>query len=315
MAGQKTRFRGPYGRAGCRACAALADAELSSTSPDLMAAAQAEAFKRVQAATRRTSWGGDCYAYGLLALGSIDVIVEPGLKVWDWAALVPVIEGAGGADADLARRAACIPMAMAMWSRWAIRRCWRRSFRCWPEARRILRQILFATLLLLGSAGAQAQVAPPVTQKSRHHDPRHAVAAGGLPELSVCEPERAERRRGGVRHGRQFRRVQPVHPARQRGDRAGGGVAAGRGRHVVGQRERACLGEPADRLGRRGGDGVRASGRDDRAAGGPDVGGVRDPAAGAFRRWLAGDGAGRGVDVQHADGEGPAFDPRRVGRM
>ncbi len=45
---------------------------------------------------RRTSWGGDCYAYGLLALGGIDVIAEAGLKPWDWAALVPVLEGAGG---------------------------------------------------------------------------------------------------------------------------------------------------------------------------------------------------------------------------
>ena len=57
---------------------------------------QEAAFKRLQAATRRTSWGGDCYSYGLVALGSIDVIAEAGLKIWDWAAIVPVIEGAGG---------------------------------------------------------------------------------------------------------------------------------------------------------------------------------------------------------------------------
>ncbi len=44
----------------------------------------------------RVSWGGDCYAYGLLALGQIDVIAECDLKVWDWAALLPVVEGAGG---------------------------------------------------------------------------------------------------------------------------------------------------------------------------------------------------------------------------
>ncbi len=97
LAGQKTQFRGQYGRAGCRPCASLADAELSSTSPDLFSPDQEAAFKRLQGAVRRTSWGGDCYAYGLLALGAIDVIVEPGLKVWDWAAVAPVIEGAGGA--------------------------------------------------------------------------------------------------------------------------------------------------------------------------------------------------------------------------
>jgi myo-inositol-1(or 4)-monophosphatase len=94
--GQATRFRGPFGRAGGRTCPELADAELSCTSPDLFSEQQLAAFRRLQKATRRTSWGGDCYAYGLIALGSIDVIAEPGLKVWDWAALVPVIEGAGG---------------------------------------------------------------------------------------------------------------------------------------------------------------------------------------------------------------------------
>ena len=94
--GERTRFRGAHGRAGCRPCPNLADAELSCTSPDLLTEAQSGSFKRLQAATRRTSWGGDCYAYGLVALGSIDVIVEPGLKIWDWAAIVPVIEGAGG---------------------------------------------------------------------------------------------------------------------------------------------------------------------------------------------------------------------------
>ena len=49
---------------------------------------------------RRNYWGGDCYAYGLLALGQIDVVVECDLKPWDWAALLPVIVGAGGAVTD-----------------------------------------------------------------------------------------------------------------------------------------------------------------------------------------------------------------------
>ena len=49
---------------------------------------------------RRNYWGGDCYAYGLLALGQIDIIVECDLKPWDWAALLPVIIGAGGRVTD-----------------------------------------------------------------------------------------------------------------------------------------------------------------------------------------------------------------------
>ncbi len=52
------------------------------------------------------TWGGDCYAYGLLALGQIDVVAEATLKLWDWAALVPVIEGAGGSITDWAGRRA-----------------------------------------------------------------------------------------------------------------------------------------------------------------------------------------------------------------
>mgnify|MGYP003363521021 CR=1 FL=1 len=48
------------------------------------------------------SWGGDCYAYGLLALGQVDIIAECTMKPWDWAALVPVVEGAGGRMTDWA---------------------------------------------------------------------------------------------------------------------------------------------------------------------------------------------------------------------
>jgi myo-inositol-1(or 4)-monophosphatase len=95
-AGQPTRFRGPFGgQAGCRPCAALARAELSCTSPDMFGD-DLPAWRRLSAAAGRTSFGGDCYAYGLLALGQIDVIAEADLKVWDWAAVLPVIEGAGG---------------------------------------------------------------------------------------------------------------------------------------------------------------------------------------------------------------------------
>ena len=45
-------------------------------------------------------WGGDRYAYGLLALGQIDLVAEAGLKIWDWAAQQPIIERAGGRITD-----------------------------------------------------------------------------------------------------------------------------------------------------------------------------------------------------------------------
>jgi histidinol phosphatase-like enzyme (inositol monophosphatase family) len=100
VAGRRTLFRGPFGgRIGTRACPALDRAELSCTSPEMFGA-DLPRWARLSAAARRTSFGGDCYAYGLLALGQIDVIAEADLKVWDWVALAPVIEGAGGRITD-----------------------------------------------------------------------------------------------------------------------------------------------------------------------------------------------------------------------
>ena len=95
--GRPTRFRGPFGgRAGCRDCPALGQAELSCTSPAMLDAEEAPRWQRLAGAVRRVSWGGDCYAYGLLALGQIDLVAESEMQPWDWAALVPVVEGAGG---------------------------------------------------------------------------------------------------------------------------------------------------------------------------------------------------------------------------
>ncbi|PHK95151.1 histidinol-phosphatase [Pseudoroseomonas rhizosphaerae] len=103
VAGQPVMFRGPMGGTPrTRRCAALSGAELSVTSPDMFAPAEAPRFARLRAAARRVTYGGDCYAYGLLALGLIDVIAESDLKPWDWVALQPVIEAAGGSMTDWA---------------------------------------------------------------------------------------------------------------------------------------------------------------------------------------------------------------------
>ena len=48
------------------------------------------------AARRGPLYGGDCYNYGLLASGRVDLVVESGLQLYDFAALVPIVEGAGG---------------------------------------------------------------------------------------------------------------------------------------------------------------------------------------------------------------------------
>ena len=88
---------GKTGRIKTRLCPALDQAIFSSTHPDLFKGThQLKAHARLKATTRMTRYGGDCYAYCLLAAGHIDVIVEPGLKAYDIAALIPIIERAGG---------------------------------------------------------------------------------------------------------------------------------------------------------------------------------------------------------------------------
>ena len=97
VAGEPTRFRGGLGGVvGSRRCSSLRQAELSCTTPDMMQDPPRPSWQRLAIAAGRVSWGGDCYAYGLLALGQIDIIAEAKLKLWDWVPLVPIIEGAGG---------------------------------------------------------------------------------------------------------------------------------------------------------------------------------------------------------------------------
>lgn len=99
--GRTTRFRGPFGgTAGTRSCALVGQAELGATTPDMFVGADAARWTRLTAAAGRTYYGGDCYTYGLLALGQVDLAVDATMKVWDWAALVPVVEGAGGSLTD-----------------------------------------------------------------------------------------------------------------------------------------------------------------------------------------------------------------------
>jgi histidinol phosphatase-like enzyme (inositol monophosphatase family) len=83
-----------------RACRGLDAAILASTGPQFLAGHSAEHFAHLGAHCRDTVWGGDCYNYALLATGHVDIVVESGLKLYDLAALVPVVEGAGGRMCD-----------------------------------------------------------------------------------------------------------------------------------------------------------------------------------------------------------------------
>jgi histidinol-phosphatase len=72
------------------------EASLFTTDYDLFDDDQKAAFDRVKSQVKCIRYGTDCYAYGLLASGHIDLVIEAGLKPYDAMALVPVIKGAGG---------------------------------------------------------------------------------------------------------------------------------------------------------------------------------------------------------------------------
>ncbi len=83
-----------------RPCPVLDNALLATTSPHYFSAEGALFFENLRSQCRDTLYGGDAYLYGLLASGHIDVICEEGLKFFDIAALLPIIEGAGGKVSD-----------------------------------------------------------------------------------------------------------------------------------------------------------------------------------------------------------------------
>jgi fructose-1,6-bisphosphatase/inositol monophosphatase family enzyme len=69
---------------------------LFTTTPQLFKAESRARFDRLESQVKLSRYGCDCYAYAILAAGYIDLVVEPGLKPYDIAALVPIIESAGG---------------------------------------------------------------------------------------------------------------------------------------------------------------------------------------------------------------------------
>jgi histidinol phosphatase-like enzyme (inositol monophosphatase family) len=80
-----------------RACPRLTEAVIATTDPDLFTGAELGAWTQVRAAARLARLGCDAYAYAMVAAGRIDLVAESSLRIWDWSALVPVIEAAGGA--------------------------------------------------------------------------------------------------------------------------------------------------------------------------------------------------------------------------
>ena len=100
--GTATWQRGPEQRnLHTRPCNALGDAVLACTTPDMFVTPATRAgFARVRERVRLTRFGGDCYAYCLLAMGLIDIVIESSLQAYDVQALVPIVEAAGGVISD-----------------------------------------------------------------------------------------------------------------------------------------------------------------------------------------------------------------------
>jgi histidinol phosphatase-like enzyme (inositol monophosphatase family) len=82
----------------------LADASLGATSVLAFPPENREAFLRLAGRTALTRFGGDCYAYALVASGHLDLVVEAGLKPYDYLPLAPIVEEAGGCMTDWAGR-------------------------------------------------------------------------------------------------------------------------------------------------------------------------------------------------------------------
>ena len=84
-----------------RPCPKLTDALIATTDPETcFTGAERGSWTQVRAAARLARLGCDAYAYAMVAMGKMDLVIEAGLKSWDVEAAVPVIEGAGGLVTD-----------------------------------------------------------------------------------------------------------------------------------------------------------------------------------------------------------------------
>jgi inositol-phosphate phosphatase/L-galactose 1-phosphate phosphatase/histidinol-phosphatase len=84
-----------------RACAKIGEAALYLTAPDYFKGDEGTTFGRLERAVRQRRYGGtDCYHYGMVASGWTDIACEAGLKLHDYAAIVPVLQAAGAVVTD-----------------------------------------------------------------------------------------------------------------------------------------------------------------------------------------------------------------------
>ena len=94
----KAQYVGPHGSRALitRATANLQGATLYTTFPEVGSQRDSSGFQAVAAQVQLVRYGLDCYAYALLALGQIDLVIEAGLNAYDIQAPIAVIQAAGG---------------------------------------------------------------------------------------------------------------------------------------------------------------------------------------------------------------------------
>ena len=98
MTGTHTIFNGKPVQT--RRCKRLANAVMATSAPDYFDALAMPAYQRLNEATRWPLYGAGCHAYGQIAMGYIDIGIEASHDAFDYCALVPVVEGAGGIISD-----------------------------------------------------------------------------------------------------------------------------------------------------------------------------------------------------------------------
>jgi histidinol phosphatase-like enzyme (inositol monophosphatase family) len=99
--GSRLLTRGPARPLQVRPCPRLTDAVIATTDPEgCFTGAELGAWTQVRAAARLARLGCDAYAYAMVAAGTMDLVVEAGLKAWDIEAAIPVLAGAGGLVTD-----------------------------------------------------------------------------------------------------------------------------------------------------------------------------------------------------------------------
>lgn len=97
-AGRPTIYNGAVARS--NSGTALDQAALLTTYVDAFTDSEMAAFTRLRKACRLNRMSGDCIAYAMIPSGFADIVIDGRVQPYDYAALVPVIEGAGGVITD-----------------------------------------------------------------------------------------------------------------------------------------------------------------------------------------------------------------------